>query len=83
MILRWIFAIVGGACLAMALGALVCLVTPGPALNGIAMGVMVSALGWALMILAAMSTQRLGRFAASTGALTVLIALILAWSVIR
>lgn len=83
MTLRWVLATLGGALLATVVGAVACLATPGPALNGIAVGVMSSTLVWVLVILGAMSTQQLGRFATKVALMALAASLMLAWGVVR
>lgn len=81
-ILRWIWAGLGGAWLGTVLGAWACVLTPGPALGGIAVGVMVTVLGWVLVALGAMSTPKLRRFAFGTGALALLGTLLILWRMV-
>lgn len=67
MILRWTLAALGGAWLATVAGALAAAMTAGPALAGIAVGVMVSVIVWVGFALGVMATQRLLPFATLAG----------------
>lgn len=67
MILRWCLAGLGGALWAAVFGALAGALTPGAALAGIALGVMVSVVSWVGFALVVMSTQDLGRFVRRAG----------------
>lgn len=82
MMLRWVLALFGGAWLAAVMGALAAFLTPGPALNGIALGPMVSALVWVLVALGVMSTQHLRSFILRAGAIGLAASLLCVWSVL-